>query len=94
MKRIKNEDQIKAVETAKAINIQKSKTYDYHFEDFEIVPQGVLYNWKHKSWKSWCRGPIDGSGIKGAINMINKYITECKNPYFQRDLSFVHLFND
>ena len=94
MQRIKNELQVQIEATAKAVKNQQSKKYNYKFEDFEIVPQGVLYNWKHKSWKTWCRGPIDGSGIKGVRNMVRRYIAECQKPYGKRDLSFVHLYYD
>ena len=57
---------------------QRNKKFNYNIEDFEIYDS----QWKHKDWKTWCKGAGRYDKTK-----------ECNKPLEERDLSFIHLAN-
>lgn len=61
-----------------------SKVYNYTIDEFEIYDS----QWKHKSWKTWCKGADRYDETK---KMVKRYIAECNKTPEQCDLSFVHL---
>lgn len=84
MKRIKDEAQVRRELNEKLIKSQMAKTFDYSLDDFEIYDS----QWKHKDWKTWCKGAGRYDKTK---ELVKRYVSECKKPYGTRDLSFVHL---
>lgn len=70
--------------TAESIARQKAKKFNYKIKDFEIQD----FQWKHKDWKTWVKGANNYEDTK---IMVEKYIKECKKPYGQRNLNFIHL---
>lgn len=84
MKKIKDEAQVRRELNEKLIKSQMAKTFDYSMDDFEIYDS----QWKHKDWKTWCKGAGRYDKTK---EIVERYVSECKKPYGTRDLSFVHL---
>lgn len=84
-KRIITEEEKYRNKVAKLYEAAKEKKYEYTLDDFEIM--GGC--WKHKDWKTWCKGLESYSETQKQF--VQKYIDECKKPYGTRDLSFVHL---
>jgi len=84
MKRIKDEAQVRRELNEKLIKSQMAKTFNYSLDDFEIHDS----QWKHKDWKTWCKGAGSYDKTK---ELVERYVSECKKPYGTRDLSFVHL---
>ena len=74
-------------ENQKFYHIQASKIYDFKLEDFDIIGG----SWKHKDWNTWMKG---ANGYAETKKIVKQYIDECKKPYGERDLSFIHLVND
>ena len=86
-KRIISEEQKSINETKKYYDAQRNKQYNYNENDFSI--DLLTLKWRHKSWKTWCKGSESYEKTK---EIIKRYCNECKKPYGTRDLSFVHLF--
>ena len=86
MKKILDEAQVQRELNTKLIKKQKSKKFNYTFDDFEIYDS----QWKHKDWKTWCKGCGRYDHTK---KLVDRYIEECKKPYGQRDLSQFHTLN-
>jgi len=84
MKKIKDEAQVLRELNSKSIKAQMNKKFDYSLDDFVIYDS----QWKHKNWNTWCKGAGRYDYTK---KKVEQYIVECKKPYGQRDLSFVHL---
>lgn len=84
MKKIKDEVQILRENISKSIEAQMNKQFNYSLDDFEIYDS----QWKHKDWKTWCKGCGRYDKTK---ELVERYIIECKKPYGKRNLSFVHL---
>lgn len=74
----------RAKETYKAVKKQIEKVYDYKLEDFEIIGG----NWKHKDWKVWMKG---ANGYSETKKIVERYIAECKKPFAQRNIDFIHI---
>ncbi len=65
----------------------ESKKWNYKIEDFEIIPN----KWRHKNWKVWMQGK---DNISDTTKLVKRYIQECNNPYMERNLDFIHLYNN
>lgn len=63
---------------------QRNKKFNYNIDDFEIYDS----QWKHKDWKTWCKGAGRYDKTK---EIVEKYIEECNKPLEERNLSFIHL---
>ena len=69
----------------KARNIK----WDLTQEEFTIDEN---FNFTHATWKgTYAKG---GDSVVATVEIINMYIEECKKPYGERDLSFIHLVED
>ena len=84
MKKILDEAEVQTNLNSKRIKEQMNKQFSYSSDDFEIYDS----QWKHKDWKTWCKGC--GQFDKTKVS-VERYIAECKNPYGKRNLDFVHL---
>ena len=84
MKKILDEDQVQRTLNFKRIKKQMNKQFNYSLDDFEIHDS----QWKHKDWKTWCKGCRQFDKTK---ELVERYIAECKKPYGKRNLDFVHL---
>ena len=84
MKKILDEAQVQRNLNFKRIKKQMNKQFNYSLDDFEIYDS----QWKHKDWKTWCKGC---GQFDKAKNLVERYIAECKKPYGKRTLDFVHL---
>lgn len=84
MKKILDEDQVQRTLNFKRIKKQMNKQFNYSLDDFEIYDS----QWKHKDWKTWCKGYGQFEKTK---ELVERYIAECKKPYGKRNLDFVHL---
>lgn len=94
MKRIVDPIIAKLNENLNLQHKQSSKTYHYNLSDFEIVPnnsKGTSYRWRHKTWRAWLKG---SQSLPETIELVNKYIEECRKPYGQRYFNFIHLIED
>lgn len=52
MKKILDEAEVQRNLNFKRIKKQMSKQFNYSLDDFEIYDS----QWKHKDWKTWCKG--------------------------------------
>ena len=84
MKKILDEAQVQRNLNFKRIKNQMNKQFNYSLDDFEIYDS----QWKHKDWKTWCKGCGQFDKTK---KLVEQYIAECKKPYGKRNLYFVHL---
>lgn len=84
MKKILDEAQVQRNLNFKRIKKQMNKQFNYSLDDFEIYDS----QWKHKDWKTWCKGCGHFDRTK---KLVERYIAECKKPYGKRNLDFVHL---
>ncbi len=89
MKKILDEEAIRRQECTKAYNNARRKVWDLVQEDFKIDEN---FNFTHVTWKGVYA--MGGNTIIATVEIINRYIDECKKPYGQRDLSFIHLVKD
>ena len=87
MKKILDEAQVQRNLNFKRIKKQMNKQFNYSLDDFEIYDS----QWKHKNWKTWCKGCGQFEKTK---ELVKRYIAECKKPYGKRDLSQFHLVSD
>ncbi len=87
MSKISSPELVKMNELRKYYISQQNKKFNYTLDDFEIYDS----QWKHKDWKTWCKGANNYSETK---EIVKKYISECAKPYGKRNISFVHLIND
>lgn len=70
---------------------QAVKCYNYRLDEFEIVPinnKETSYKWRHKTWRTWLKG---GNSIVNTVEIVNRYIDECRKPYGQRNIDFIHI---
>ena len=72
------------VNNEKMYKEKAAKVYNYTIDEFEIYDS----QWKHKSWKTWCKGAGRYDETK---KMVERYIIECNKSPNDCDLSFVHL---
>lgn len=84
MAKIISDEQKKIQEMKNLYVNQKNRKFDYSIDDFDIFD----CQWKHKDWKTWCKGYGRYDKTK---ELVEQYISECKKPYGKRDLSFIHL---
>ena len=84
MVKIISDEQKKLKEMKNLYVNQKNRKFDYSIDDFDIYDS----QWKHKDWKTWCKGYGRYDKTK---ELVERYIIECKKPYGKRDLSFIHL---
>lgn len=75
------------VNNEKLYREKAAKVYNYTIDEFEIYDS----QWKHKSWKTWCKGAGRYDETK---KMVERYISECNKSPEDCDLSFVHLTDD
>lgn len=86
-KRVYDSEQLRIKEMQKYYESQKNKVFNYTLDDFEIYDS----QWKHKDWKTWCKGCGRYDHTK---QLVERYISECKKPYGTRNFEFVHLIKD
>ena len=87
MKKLLSDEQQKLAKVQHSYVVQANKVYNYTLDDFEIFDS----QWRHKDWKTWCQGEGSYSKTK---KIVERYIAECKKPYGERDLNFIHLIVD
>lgn len=87
--KIIDEDKMRRELCTAAYLMSKNKKWDLTEEDFTIDEN---LNFTHATWKGvFCKG---GDTVVATVEIINRYIEECKKPYGERDLSFIHLVKD
>ena len=94
MRRVYDTEQQRIKEMQKLYGVQKNKSFNYNIDDFFVEPTyagSIEFKWKHKDWKTWMKGT---KGFNQTKSIIKNYISECKKPYGQRDLSQFHLVFD
>ena len=82
--KIITEEQKRFKLNVKLVESQKNKKFEYSLDDFLIYDS----QWKHYDWKTWCKGANRYDHTK---KIVKRYIAECKKPYGQRNLDFIHL---
>lgn len=94
MRRVYDAEQQRIKEMQKLYGVQKNKSFNYNIDDFFVEPtyaSSIEFKWKHKDWKTWMKGT---KGFNQTKSIIKNYISECKKPYGQRDLSQFHLVSN
>ena len=69
MKKILDEAEVQRNLNFKRIKKQMSKQFNYSLNDFEIYDS----QWKHKDWKTWCKGCGQFNKTK---ELVERYIAE------------------
>lgn len=73
------------------IAYDKAKNRDWTLAEEEFKIDENL-NFTHATWRGiFCKG---GDTVLATVEIINRYIEECRKPYGTRDLSFVHIVED
>lgn len=73
------------------IAYDKARNRDWDLTEEEFTIDDNL-NFTHATWKGvFCKG---GDTVLATVEIINRYIEECRKPYGTRDLSFIHLVED
>ena len=75
------------VNNEKLYREKAAKVYNYNIDEFEIYDS----QWKHKSWKTWCKGAGRYDETK---KIVERYISECNKSPNDCDLSFIHLIDN